>query len=636
MKLPAPAGTILLSVLITLASTIPVRAAEDAARTAVVLAWDGAVPGFIHEMLRERKLPNLAKLIGGGAFADDVMPAFPSLTAPGFASLWTGAPPRVTGISGNRLPRLPRNQSTILESVVGFNPALMRAETLAAAAERAGRKTVIAYAPLARASSAGGVHLQAYAGTAGRDGVVVGKASKLTPADGWKNIPETLAPPLEFAFSVATADLFGLLVDDPADAQEGYDTLIITASRDGEDHRAKLKAAAPGPGSALFWSRPVEIIIGGRQPAITYFRLYELKADGSDFFLYFTRPTHPTVAGPAEDDTEANPPIKAFIGNGANIPYVQGLFGATIPQGGDGTAESRYLDTVMFLQHQVIETSRWVLERLSWDLCIIYSPYPDEAEHLWRGYLEPAVAGFQTETAARLRPFMERVYQSADELLGVILNLRRENTIFALVSDHGMEGTGKLLAINKALQRAGLLKLDAKGRIDLAGTKALYPSFGGGYLLINSTDRKNGIVPPAEREDVVQKIRNALFEIRDGDRQVVTALYDAQLDGVRLGVGSERGGDLYIDVLPGYELDPRLAVADLITGRDPHGMHGFNPARASMRTLMVLNGPGIQAQRKLIDVRLVDFAPTIAKLLRIPPPRDSWGRVLDEALAGAN
>jgi predicted AlkP superfamily phosphohydrolase/phosphomutase len=587
-------------------------------------------------MLRERKLPNLAKLINGGAFADDVMAAFPSLTAPGFASLWTGAPPRVTGISGNRLPRLPRDQSTILESVVGFNPALVRAETLAAAAERAGRKTVVAYAPLARGSAEGGIHLQAYVGGTGRDGVVAGKAAKLTAADSWKNVPETHAPPLQFSFSVATVNLFGLLVDDPADAQQGYDTLIIAGSRDGEDHRAKLKAAAPGPGSALFWSGPVEITASGGQPAITYFRLFELKADGSDFFLYFTRPTHPTMIAASKHQIEVTPSIRAFVGNGANIPYVQGLFGATIPQGGDGTAERRYLDTVMFLQQQVIETSRWALERLSWDVCFIYTPYPDEAEHLWRGYLEPALAGFQSETAARLRPFLERVYQSADELLGVIMHLRRENTVFALVSDHGMEGTGKLVAINKALQRAGLLKLDAKGRIDLAGTKALYPSFGGGYLLINSTDRKGGIVTPAEREDVVQKIRNALFEIRDGDRQVVTALYDAQVEGVLLGVGTDRGGDIYIDVLPGYELDPRLAVADLITRRDPHGMHGFNPARSSMRTLMVLNGPGIKANRKLSDVRLVDFAPTIAKLLRIPPPRDSWGRVLDEALTGAN
>ena len=94
---------------------------------AIVLAWDGAVPGFVREMLAQGKLPNLAKLIEGGAFADDVTAVFPSSTAPGFASLLTGAPPRITGISGNRVPRTPRSQSTILESSAGFNTALSRA-----------------------------------------------------------------------------------------------------------------------------------------------------------------------------------------------------------------------------------------------------------------------------------------------------------------------------------------------------------------------------------------------------------------------------------------------------------------------------------------------------------------------------
>jgi hypothetical protein len=82
----------------------------------IVFAWDGAVPAFAQEMLRAGKLPNLAKLIEGGAFSYDVEPVFPSETAPGFASLITGAPPRVTGISGNRVPRAPREQFTVLES----------------------------------------------------------------------------------------------------------------------------------------------------------------------------------------------------------------------------------------------------------------------------------------------------------------------------------------------------------------------------------------------------------------------------------------------------------------------------------------------------------------------------------------
>jgi predicted AlkP superfamily pyrophosphatase or phosphodiesterase len=62
-------------------------------------------------------------------------------------------------------------------------------------------------------------------------------------------------------------------------------------------------------------------------------------------------------------------------------------------------------------------------------------------------------------------------------------------------------------------------------------------------------------------------------------------------------------------------------------------MHGFNPARPSMRTIMVLNGPGVAAGNRLKNVRLIDFAPTFAKLLGLPTPKDATGRVLQEALS---
>jgi hypothetical protein len=48
---------------------------------------------------------------------------------------------------------------------------------------------------------------------------------------------------------------------------------------------------------------------------------------------------------------------------------------------------------------------------------------------------------------------------------------------------------------------------------------------------------------------------------------------------------------------------------------------------------MVLNGPGIKAGLRLRDARLVDFAPTLAKLLSVPTPIDAIGSVLQDALA---
>src|ERR1051325_724820 len=102
---------LLLIAVFAVSCAAPQTVVAQAPAKAIVLAWDGTVPSFVREMLRDGKLPNLAKLIEGGAFADDVQAGFPAKTAPGFASLMTGAPPSITGISGNRVPRMPRGDA---------------------------------------------------------------------------------------------------------------------------------------------------------------------------------------------------------------------------------------------------------------------------------------------------------------------------------------------------------------------------------------------------------------------------------------------------------------------------------------------------------------------------------------------
>jgi len=632
MKLRYSRVTVWLSLFLIIAWIAPSGLCAQTPTRAIVLAWDGAVPAFVHEMLRSGQLPNLGKLIEGGAFADDVIPCFPSLTAPAFASLWTGAPPRITGISGNRVPRLPRSQFTILESSAGFNNALLQAEPLWASAERGGRRIVVTHVPFGGDKSDRGVHFQGYRGISGRDGVINDRTSKPQPAQSWENLPSSVVPPLEITFTIGASRFYGLLIDDPSDPQKGYDTLLVATARDGKEVKANLKGEPAGPGGELFWSKPIDVKTNDGRDATVYLRLFDLKPDGGVFLLFFTRPAREIVSRPDLVDS-ANSTTRAFIGNGANPLYGQGALGPTLPNGGDGTAEARYLETVSFAQHQLAETNRWALEQLPWDLFVAYTPFPDEAEHMWRGFLEPGLSGFRQDIADRLRPLLQQVYRLSDELLGLLMTHRTENTIVALISDHGMEGTHRLVAINKLLQEKGILAVDERGRVDLARTKAIYPAINNGYLLINSTDRKGGIVSPEERDDLIERIRELLFEIRDGERQVVTGVYNAQTDGDAMGIGGESGGDIYIDLLPGYEPDPKLGAPELVAKREPHGMHGFNPLRPSMRTLMVLNGPGVQAGQLLRGVRILDFAPTLAELLTIPIPKDATGRVLYEAFS---
>jgi len=51
-----------------------------------------------------------------------------------------------------------------------------------------------------------------------------------------------------------------------------------------------------------------------------------------------------------------------------------------------------------------------------------------------------------------------------------------------------------------------------------------------------------------------------------------------------------------------------------------------------MQTIMVLSGPGIRPGQKLAGARIIDFAPTLAWLLKIAKPKNATGRVLNEAM----
>jgi predicted AlkP superfamily phosphohydrolase/phosphomutase len=619
----------LVGALVILIAALVAPARAQSAQKAIVLAWDGIVPAFVREMLSAGKLPNLGKLIDGGAVADDVVPDFPSKTAPGFASLMTGAPPRITAISGNRVPRAPRDQFTILDSIAGFSGAPLRAEPIWTTAQRSGKKTIVSHLPtFAEERAEQVVRFSGYNLIAGRDGIVTKRAVQTEPNEPWANPPPSDVAPIEIAFTVGESHFFGLLIDDPADPQIGYDTIVIATSRNGRDAKAKMSPASPSAVGELFWSAPVSIKTTNGQEAKVYFRLFDLKPDGSDFFLYYSRPAREIEV---EAAAEASPIVRAFIGNGASILYQNGGLGRTIGNGGGGGAEGRYLETVLFAQHQLMETNRWTMAHLPWDLYLAYTPFPDEAEHMWRGALDHTLPTYRQEVADKLRPFLEQVYRSCDDHLGLLLSNRPANTLVAVISDHGMQGIYKRVALNVVLQQSGLLVLDGQGRVDLAKTKVIYPTVNNGYLLINSRDRKNGIVDSGERAAVVQKVSELLLGLRDGDSPVVSAVIDAESAGAARGIGGDVGGDLYIELAPGYDFDPRMSGGTPVSDVEPYGNHGANPSQSSMHTLMVFNGPGIRAGAKLSDVRLIDFAPTLAALLNLPKPKDATGQVLDQA-----
>jgi hypothetical protein len=101
-----------------------------------------------------------------------------------------------------------------------------------------------------------------------------------------------------------------------------------------------------------------------------------------------------------------------------------------------------------------------------------------------------------------------------------------------------------------------------------------------------------------------------------------------------LGIGGPAGGDLYFDTAPGYMPTSRY-VADIFRPARRgagNGEHGFYPHRTKMKAVFFMAGPGVRRNLTVPGVRQIDIAPTLARLLGIPAPRDARGHVVGEAL----
>jgi hypothetical protein len=99
-----------------------------------------------------------------------------------------------------------------------------------------------------------------------------------------------------------------------------------------------------------------------------------------------------------------------------------------------------------------------------------------------------------------------------------------------------------------------------------------------------------------------------------------------------------RTGDVFVLAEPPFRLgggslflDLRFALGSLL-GRT-QGAHGYDPARhPEMRGIFLAAGRGVPAGVRSGDVRSLDVAPTVARLLGIEPPRSCEGRPI-EAIA---
>ncbi len=606
--------------------------AQPASRV-ILISFDGAAFWMISKLLEEGKLPNFRRLVDEGAWSDGMISSFPTKTAAGHAMIFTGHYGHTSGITANSLLPMPASEYSRLEWQSGFRSGPLRVDPLWVYTARAGLKTYAFHAPqsypfgpyesLTSGEDSNLQILYGYTDVVLRADVVDAVSAPPRTPSGWE-IPEARGSEArEIELAVGEEIFHGLLFDDPFDPAAGCDTLGVLKDKRQVEFLARVK-----PGENERFSVPIETSHEGKELWFSL-RLFELDPTATRFLLFRSGATEVAryLPGfPGASDIRA----MSFAGNSGGRLYRAGGLGPTIPQGGTGEAEQRFLETIDHVTRQLEAQAEWVLAPGDYALVLLYTPALDEVGHSLTGYLDRSLSGYDEALAEQLWPTYESAAAIVDRFLGRLLEAAgRDGAHVIIVSDHGMAGTDRRIHINITLLQAGLLALNPDRSIDLSRTRALALPLADASVAVNLVDRKEGIVPLEEREQVLAEVREVLFAIRDPDNgePVITHIVEPSRDGM-LQPGGSSTGDLFLDFALGYYPSASTDVDEIVTTTPPEGSHIFIPTRREMLAIFGAWGPKIRKGSVWPKVRAIDVTPTVLDILELPIPDELPGRSL--------
>jgi hypothetical protein len=595
----------------------------------VVALLEGLGADLVEAAAGRGALPHLDALRREGTTARPI-PPFPARRAAAQATLFTGAWPSGHGIAGDGAPR---PSGSVLATDDGEVSTALRAEPLWVDAARQGLPTVVVgvrqsvpFAPFLAEKRFGGdfgpdLLLVAAGSTGIEPGILTG--SDVEPAVSSGGSPDGVR---EVRLRVGPATLSGRLFDDPDDPTSGFDTLTLAPVGDPSTS-IRLK---PRPGDDAFAALRLE---SGDGPAWVHFRLFALSSDGRDLVLWHSAGARTIASRALVADAVAEE--GGLLPGGAARLYTEGALGPRLWEGGDGTAERRYLETVRLAVRQHARVADVVLDRTRWSLAVLALPFPEETLRLWLGRLDPSLRGYDPGLASRLRPFLDEALRLADAWVGDVARHVPDDAALAVLSDRGLDGVDRVVRPNVALAAAGLLGRNDDGTIDLSRTRAVYAPANAGFVIENRASRPGGTVSPREEPGLRVATIAAMGGMRDpiSADVVFTELLEPGRRGHPVGVGGESGGDLYLRPAVGIVLSPETrgpAVEATVPTAD-----AFDPDRPSARGILVLNGAGVAGGQSLGPVAAVDIAPTLATLLGLDPPAGAEGRPIAPALASS-
>ncbi|MGB1140218.1 MAG: alkaline phosphatase family protein [Halioglobus sp.] len=199
-----------------------------------------------------------------------------------------------------------------------------------------------------------------------------------------------------------------------------------------------------------------------------------------------------------------------------------------------------------------------------------------------------------------------------------------EHTLIVLSADHGMAEMPEYASEQgfhaERLYDHEVLELARNRAEELFGTPRVVKDFYRPYIYLDREVLSERDLEVSTAIDLLA----AAVQRKQGIRAAVPSARAAELGHAAVAHNHHplRSGDIYV-----YQ-DPHW----FLTVKGPIGvMHG-SPWAYDTHVPIVFAGPGVQRGRYDRQVHPVDVAPTLAALLRLPPPAAATGQVLPEAL----
>lgn len=601
----------------------------------IILGIDGMDPVLVKRLVKEGRLPNVAKMIEGGGFLD-LQTTDPPQSPVAWSAFITGL-----DLDGHGIYDFVHRDPLHLESYLSTSRVEPEEKIIGVIPNGGGEYELL------RGGEAFWQRLEKEN---------VGATMVKIPA----NFPPAKTNANESMSGMGTPDILGtygtfqMITDEPEWQDKHVSAGEIHMVDFSKSDAVKTKLVGPGAEAAVEvsidreqnmavvdlegekvllkageWSAwtPVDFGVGltGSAAAHGIVRFYLRGV--SPFRLYVS----PVNADPADSDWHISEPPSWSEETARSIGrfYTQGMAEDTKALVGGVLSDEEFLEQATIVFEERIKMLHHELDRYTGGLLFFYFSSIDQQSHMYYGSMEPDAP----EHYARYKHVVPDLYERMDKVVGDVLKWAGDTPV-VIMSDHGFAPWTYKVNLNTWLAQQGYLSVlppgqtgkGILGHIDWENTQAY--ALGLNQLFLNLEGREaHGVVSQDEAEVVLQRIKRDLESWRyteTGQRVVTKAM--------RAPVGQyvDRAPDLIVGYNRGFRSSDSSAmgaVGNEVIERNEGHWNGDHCMFAG-------HVPGVLISSKplgITEASLVDFAPTVLNYFGITPPEGMKGKLLFES-----